>query len=244
MLFVCCDEAIPVESQLVLALKTLCGFEIREIALRLFASEANVYKRLGRARSRLRELPLHPGELTGEQYAATACRTQDSLPCIHRGLPLFPRRNGYPSGALRRSDTAGYDPGRTSGGSDSGNVRPVGADASARGADDRSSGQLRRVAPVGGAGARALGPAKDSDRVGVVGQVRTRRWVFSVPRGGGDRGGTLPCPLVSRDTLGQSGGVLCTLGADRTLRDTQAEPCGSASGVARTRRGTRRPHRL
>jgi RNA polymerase sigma factor (sigma-70 family) len=175
MLFVCCDEAILVESQLVLALKTLCGFEIREIALRLFASEANVYKRLGRARSRLRELPLHPGELTGEQYAATACRTQDSLPCIHRGLPLFPRRNGYPSGALRRSDTAGYDPGRTSGGSDSGNVRPVGADASARGADDRSSGQLRRVAPVGGAGARALGPAKDSGRIGVVGQIRTRR---------------------------------------------------------------------
>ncbi len=39
MLFVCCDEAIPVESQLVLALKTLCGFEIREITLRLFASE-------------------------------------------------------------------------------------------------------------------------------------------------------------------------------------------------------------
>jgi predicted RNA polymerase sigma factor len=33
MLFVCCDEAIPVESRLVLALKTLCGFEIREIAL-------------------------------------------------------------------------------------------------------------------------------------------------------------------------------------------------------------------
>ena len=26
MLFICCDEAIPVESQLVLALKTLCGF--------------------------------------------------------------------------------------------------------------------------------------------------------------------------------------------------------------------------
>ena len=68
MLFVCCDEAIPVESQLVLALKTLCGFGIREIALRLFTSEANVYKRLGRARSRLRELPLRPRELAGEQY--------------------------------------------------------------------------------------------------------------------------------------------------------------------------------
>ncbi len=29
MLFVCCDEAIPVESQLVFALKTLCGFGFR-----------------------------------------------------------------------------------------------------------------------------------------------------------------------------------------------------------------------
>ncbi len=70
MLFVCCDEAIPVESQLVLALKTLCGFDIREIALRLFTSEANVYKRLGRARRRLRELPLRLAELTDKQCAA------------------------------------------------------------------------------------------------------------------------------------------------------------------------------
>ena len=58
MLFVCCDEAIPRESQLVFALKTLCGFSTAEIALRLFTSEANVYKRLARARDRLREAPL------------------------------------------------------------------------------------------------------------------------------------------------------------------------------------------
>ena len=50
MLFICCDEAIPRESQLVFALKTLCGFSVAEIALRLFTSEASVYKRLGRAR--------------------------------------------------------------------------------------------------------------------------------------------------------------------------------------------------
>ena len=57
MLFVCCDEAIPWESRLVLALKTLCGFSTAEIALRVFTSEANVYKRLARARDRLREAP-------------------------------------------------------------------------------------------------------------------------------------------------------------------------------------------
>jgi RNA polymerase sigma factor (sigma-70 family) len=57
ILFVCCDEAIPWESRLVLALKTLCGFSISEIALRLFTSEANAYKRLSRARERLRAAP-------------------------------------------------------------------------------------------------------------------------------------------------------------------------------------------
>jgi RNA polymerase sigma-70 factor (ECF subfamily) len=82
MLFVCCDQVIPVESQLVLALKTLCGFDIREIALRLFTSEANVHKRLGRARSRLRELPHRLGELSGEQYSSR-------LPAVHRILYLL-----------------------------------------------------------------------------------------------------------------------------------------------------------
>src|SRR5260370_12458435 len=57
MLFVCCAEAIPKDSRLVLALKTLSGFSTSEIALRLFLSEANVLKRLGRAREHLREVP-------------------------------------------------------------------------------------------------------------------------------------------------------------------------------------------
>jgi len=56
MLFISCDDVIPRESRLVFALKTLCGFSIAEIALRLFTSEANVYKRLGRARDRFREI--------------------------------------------------------------------------------------------------------------------------------------------------------------------------------------------
>src|SRR5262245_60580366 len=55
LLFVCADPAIPPESQLVLALKTLCGFSTEEIALRLFQSKDAIHKRLQRARTRLRE---------------------------------------------------------------------------------------------------------------------------------------------------------------------------------------------
>ncbi len=50
MLFVCCDPSIPEPSRLVIALKVLCGFSVKEIALRLFLSEANVHKRYQRAR--------------------------------------------------------------------------------------------------------------------------------------------------------------------------------------------------
>lgn len=55
MLFLCCDPQLAPQSQMVLALKTLCGFSTQEIALRLFLSEANVHKRLSRARKVLRE---------------------------------------------------------------------------------------------------------------------------------------------------------------------------------------------
>jgi RNA polymerase sigma-70 factor (ECF subfamily) len=79
MLFVCCDDAIPIESQVVLALKTLCGFDVREIAERLFTTEANVYKRLGRARARLREVPLESVELTNEQLASRLAAVQAIL---------------------------------------------------------------------------------------------------------------------------------------------------------------------
>jgi RNA polymerase sigma-70 factor (ECF subfamily) len=53
MLFVACHPKIPVESQLVFTLKSLCGFSIKEISIRLFLSEANVYKRFSRAKQYL-----------------------------------------------------------------------------------------------------------------------------------------------------------------------------------------------
>ncbi|HVJ82167.1 MAG TPA: DUF6596 domain-containing protein, partial [Planctomycetia bacterium] len=54
MLFVCCHPAVPPESQVALALKTLCGMSVREIARALLATEANVQKRIARAKEKLR----------------------------------------------------------------------------------------------------------------------------------------------------------------------------------------------
>jgi RNA polymerase sigma factor (sigma-70 family) len=58
LLFVCADPKLPRESQLVLALKTLCGFSTEEIGLRLFQGHEAVHKRLQRARQSLRDGPL------------------------------------------------------------------------------------------------------------------------------------------------------------------------------------------
>lgn len=55
MLFVCANPGIPRESQIVFALKVLCGFSVEEIAQRLFQSTDAIYKRLQRARTLLRE---------------------------------------------------------------------------------------------------------------------------------------------------------------------------------------------
>ena len=78
-LFLCCDSSIPIESQVAIALKTLCGFDVSEIAERLFTTEANVYKRLGRARNRLRELPFEPDQLSAEQLSSRLPAVQSVL---------------------------------------------------------------------------------------------------------------------------------------------------------------------
>ena len=82
MLVVCCDDSIPESSRLVLALKTLCGFSIPEIAARLFTGESNVYQRLKRARDRLRDEQLDPGGLEPDDYAGR-------LPSVQRVLYLL-----------------------------------------------------------------------------------------------------------------------------------------------------------
>jgi RNA polymerase sigma-70 factor (ECF subfamily) len=66
MLFACCDPAVPLESQRVLALEILFGFRVPEVALYLFTSEANVYKRLQRGRATLRKVGLRIDTLRPE----------------------------------------------------------------------------------------------------------------------------------------------------------------------------------
>jgi len=55
MMFVCCHPALPVESALALALRTLCGFPIPALCRALYADESAVEKRLARARQTLRD---------------------------------------------------------------------------------------------------------------------------------------------------------------------------------------------
>lgn len=98
MLFACCDAAIPVESQLVLALKVLCGFDVREIAERLFMSEANAYKRLGRARSRLVEVDFELGELTPSELSSRLSAVQSILYVLFTEGYL----SSHADGAIRR----------------------------------------------------------------------------------------------------------------------------------------------
>lgn len=55
MIFTCCHPELPVEAQLGLTLKALCGFSIKEIAKATLSNEESVNKRLYRARQSIRQ---------------------------------------------------------------------------------------------------------------------------------------------------------------------------------------------
>lgn len=58
LMFTCCHPLIPQEAQTALALKTLCGFGVAEIAKAFLTSEAAIAKRLTRARQKIRDLQI------------------------------------------------------------------------------------------------------------------------------------------------------------------------------------------
>lgn len=55
LMFVCCHPEIPSDVQVALALKTLCGFGVGEIAHAFLTSDAAIAKRLTRAKQKIRE---------------------------------------------------------------------------------------------------------------------------------------------------------------------------------------------
>jgi len=74
MMFGCCHPGLSAEVQISLILKTLCGFSVTEIAKALLASPDAIEKRLGRARTFLREAGTlaeltHPTDLPGRVTA-------------------------------------------------------------------------------------------------------------------------------------------------------------------------------
>ena len=98
MLFVACNDTVPIESQIVFTLKSLCGFSVREIALRLFISEANVYKRFGRAKKVLKDQNIDLN------YTADT-KMKERLSSVHRVLYLVFTEgylSSHPDKAIRK----------------------------------------------------------------------------------------------------------------------------------------------
>ena len=54
MIFACCHPAIPPESQIALALKTLCGLSVQEIAKAFLTNEETISKRIYRAKEKIK----------------------------------------------------------------------------------------------------------------------------------------------------------------------------------------------
>ena len=70
LMFVCCHPQVPEVAQVALALKTLCGFSIAEIARAFLTSEAAIAKRLTRAKQKIAEAKI-PFEIpAGPKLAA------------------------------------------------------------------------------------------------------------------------------------------------------------------------------
>lgn len=55
LMFVCCHPTVAADSQVVLALKILCGFSTKEIAQAFFSSEAAIEKQLTRTKKKIQE---------------------------------------------------------------------------------------------------------------------------------------------------------------------------------------------
>lgn len=79
LMFACCHPMVAPEQRVALALKTLCGFNVSEIAKAFLSSEAAIAKRLTRARQRIRELNIRYEIPTGEEAASRVESVEQTL---------------------------------------------------------------------------------------------------------------------------------------------------------------------
>jgi RNA polymerase sigma factor (sigma-70 family) len=80
MIFACCHPDIPVESQIALALKTLCGLSSGEIARSFLTSEETINKRIYRAKEKIRNEKI---ELELPSSGEVAVRLDAVLKCLY-----------------------------------------------------------------------------------------------------------------------------------------------------------------
>lgn len=79
MMFMCCHPSLPEEAHIALALRTLCGFSIKEISRAFLSTEAAVAKRLTRAKQQIREARIPFDMPEGEELARRLDGVRNSL---------------------------------------------------------------------------------------------------------------------------------------------------------------------
>jgi RNA polymerase sigma-70 factor (ECF subfamily) len=92
LFFICCNPAIPEESQIALILKIFCGFSTAEIARAICTNEVTIQKRIYRARKTLQELNL-------KFEMPSSAELHVRLPVVHHVLYLI-FNEGYHSGKI------------------------------------------------------------------------------------------------------------------------------------------------
>ena len=103
LLFVCCHEAVPAESRVAIALRTLCGFSTAEIALALLTTDANVQKRIKVAPDPLRDLDVDFERRLRPSFAPGQRGLRRRLSPFQSGLPCHPWRHADPPRPVREA---------------------------------------------------------------------------------------------------------------------------------------------
>src|SRR3984957_14269375 len=111
MMFAVCHPVIPVEAQVSLALRVLCGFTIEEIAQALLTTKANINKRLYRAKEKLRQggvglvLPEEGGSMNSGRKDGSGAGLNERLDAVLLTLYLLFNEGYYsasPDKVLRK----------------------------------------------------------------------------------------------------------------------------------------------